>query len=244
MSLYLSRLTLSRRPQAAALRRLVDPPDPGRREDAHHRLLWTVFGDDPDRRRDFLWRAESAGRFLALSARPPDPAGAGLFEPPEVKDFAPDLRPGDRLSFVLRANATVMRTVPSKRPDEANRKVRDDVVMAALKAVEPGGRAEARMRLAQERGAAWLDGQGARHGFRIPREAGPERDGPLLAVTDYSVVALPHHRGKRENQPQFGVLDMTGTLEVVDPAAFLAQLPVGFGRAKAFGCGLMLVRRA
>jgi len=43
--MYLSRLTLSRAPSAAAL-------------DAHHRLLWSLFSDDPDRRRDFLWREE------------------------------------------------------------------------------------------------------------------------------------------------------------------------------------------
>jgi len=37
---------------------------------------------------------------------------------------------------------------------------------------------------------------------------------------------------------------MTGALEIADPAAFLARLAQGFGRAKAFGCGLMLIRRA
>ena len=33
-------------------------------------------------------------------------------------------------------------------------------------------------------------------------------------------------------------------IEVTDPPAFLARLAAGFGRAKAFGCGLMLIRRA
>jgi CRISPR system Cascade subunit CasE len=41
----------------------------------------------------------------------------------------------------------------------------------------------------------------------------------------------------------FGVLDISGVLEVRDPARFLARLIQGFGRARAFGCGLMLIRR-
>ena len=41
----------------------------------------------------------------------------------------------------------------------------------------------------------------------------------------------------------FGVMDFSGMLEVKDPARFLTQLAQGFGRARAFGCGLMLIRR-
>jgi CRISPR system Cascade subunit CasE len=33
-------------------------------------------------------------------------------------------------------------------------------------------------------------------------------------------------------------------LTVRNPASFLATLGQGFGRARAFGCGLMLIRRA
>jgi CRISPR system Cascade subunit CasE len=33
-------------------------------------------------------------------------------------------------------------------------------------------------------------------------------------------------------------------LQVTDPAAFLAKVASGFGPQKAFGCGLMLLRRA
>ena len=37
---------------------------------------------------------------------------------------------------------------------------------------------------------------------------------------------------------------MSGEITITDPAAFLSKLPLGFGSAKAFGCGLMLIRRA
>ncbi len=243
MTLYLSRLTLRRDPDVAALRQLIDPDARARAADAHHRLIWSLFADTPDRRRDFLWRAEARGRFYVLSARPP--AANGLFEAPEVKPFAPSLSCGDRLAFALRANAT--ESVPADPADLAPsgqpRRRKRDVVMArlhdlpgraGLPEAAPSARAPARMRLAQEAAVAWIESQGCRHGFRPS----------AVEVADYAVLALPGYRGPRRRQPQFGVLDLNGALDVTDPAAFLAQLSAGFGRAKAFGCGLMLIRRA
>lgn len=222
MTLYLSRLRLSRAPSARALDAILNPGEPGPRLDAHHRLLWAVFSDGPERRRDFLWREEKAGEFMTLSARPP--ARSELFDEPDVKPFAPQLAAGERLAFALRANAT------RERKDAG----RVDVVMDALHALPKGSRASERMALAQREGSAWLARQGEAAGFR-----------PLgVEVGDYSVVALPGHRGRRRGQPQFGILDMTGIVEVSDPPAFLARLAQGFGRARAFGCGLMLIRRA
>lgn len=227
MTLYLSRLRLRRDPSTRALSALLDPEERGKATDAHHRLIWSAFADAPDRRRDFLWRAEGKGSFLTLSARPPAPSD--LFEPPEVKDFAPALASGDRLAFRLRANAT--RTVKTDKP----RGARVDLVMHALHPMPPGARAEARMTAAQEVGAEWFARQGAEAGFA------PE---PEATVEDYSVFALPGHAGRRKGQPQYGVLDMTGVIRLTDPAAFLRKLAQGFGRARAFGCGLMLIRRA
>lgn len=259
MTLTLSRVTLARNPATTALRALIDPvegpararlhdPERGRIMDAHHRLIWALFADDPDRTRDFLWRAEGGGRFLILSPRPPAADGAGLFLPPEVKPFAPDLRPGDRLGFVLRANATRTRKI---MPDTRAQRV--DVVMDRLHPIigqkvlpkgEVSERPALRLALATEAARDWMAAQGGRHGFTIPtRETarGPEPD---LDVADYSVVPLPAHIGPRKGQPQFGVIEMTGHLTVTDPDAFLDRIAAGFGRAKAFGCGLMLIRRA
>ena len=68
MTLYLSRLTLARDPGNAALSGLLDPPGEGQAMNAHHRLLWTLFGDGPDRRRDFLWRTGGGFAGVALAA--------------------------------------------------------------------------------------------------------------------------------------------------------------------------------
>lgn len=43
MTLYLTRAVLDREARAAALATLLDPPDPDRALDAHHRLIWTLF---------------------------------------------------------------------------------------------------------------------------------------------------------------------------------------------------------
>lgn len=222
MTLFFSRLTLNRSAGNVALKAVLDPDHAAAAMDAHHRLMWVLFGDGPDRRRDFLWRAEGAGRFYVLSAREPVPHD--LFEPPEIKPFAPVLAAGDRLEFMLRANATRQRQSIG----------RVDVVMDALHALPAGERAAVRMDLAQREGTAWLERQGKQAGFQ-----------PVaVRVEDYGVRALPGQSGGRRGQRQFGILEFSGELEVKEPALFLEHLAQGFGRARAFGCGLMLIRRA
>lgn len=225
MTLFMSRLRIARNPSLDALSALLRPEDIGERQDANHRLLWSAFAGDTLAKRDFLWRDEGGGVFLALSSRSPGPNP--LFEPHDIKEYAPNLSPGDRLAFTLRANAT---------KDRARAKVhrRVDVVMNALLGVPDGERAMLRMEVAQQAGAAWLGEQGARNGFVVEQ----------VTVADYTVAALPGRAGRRKGQPQFGILDMTGMLKVIDPAAFLDRVSKGFGRARAFGCGLMLIRRA
>ncbi len=219
--MYLSRLTLKRSPEVAALAQLLNPAEEGARLDAHHRLIWTAFAGDAQARRDFLWRAEGEGRFLVLSARPP--AATGLFDEPQVKPFAPDLRAGDRLACLLRANAT--RTVKT-----SSGKQHRDVVMAALHPVPKAARAAQRDSIAQEQGARWLEGQGARAGFDVVQ----------ADITGYRVLSPPAQGTRR---PRFGVIDIEAQITLTDPDAFRARLAQGFGRAKAFGCGLMLIRR-
>lgn len=230
MSYYFSRLTLNRFAPTRALSQLLDPADENARADAHHRLIWTLFGDAHDRPRDFLWRADARGRFYTLSARPP--VANDLFCPPETKTFEPRLSSGDRLQFSLRANATRDRASVSRMDREARRgkSRRVDVVMDLLREVPAQARAGTRMQLARQAAGNWMDRQGGSKGF-VPRH---------VAVEDYRVLELG--RGQRRGLTH-GVLDLTGEIEVTDPDTFLPALASGFGRAKAWGCGLMLIRR-
>ncbi len=239
---YFSRVELDRRAPAKALLPLLNPSDPGARLDAHHRLIWTLFPSPSGQKRDFLWRTDGDGRFYILSHRQPELND--LFRPFMPKTFEPDLKAGDKLAFLLRANATKTRPHDKLGADKRHRRV--DVVMHALKSV-PGlpqnppadchsKRAEQRFAIARHEGEKWLKAQGSRHGFTVED----------FMLEDYSTIPLPRPgrpQGRREQEPKFGILDMRGILAVTDPAAFIAKLLQGFGRAKGFGCGLMMIRR-
>ena len=224
MTLYLSRLALNGAASARSLIRLLNPADTAMAADAHHRLIWSVFSDSHARKRDFLWRHDGRGRFMTLSTRPPN--ASDLFLPPQVRAFEPQLRTGDRLYYLLRANATRTRRF------DRGRSHRVDVVMDLLHEVPAGKeRSEARQRLAAQAAETWMKGQGLKKGYV-----------PLSTVTEcYSTLELGR---RRRDGATFGILDMRGEIEITDPTAFLAALAQGFGRAKAWGCGLMLIRRA
>lgn len=241
MTGYLTRAVLNRDAPEHALRSLLDPADRDAAFDAHHRLIWTLF-PGRDAKRDFLWRADERGKFLILSARAPQ--RSRLFEPLESKLFAPALAVGDRLAFALRANATRDRrsgpydeVVPgTRRRPRKDRRV--DIVMHAMRehGLErgtdgPDSRAARRMDVAGEAARAWLSSQGERRGFSADD----------LTVEDYRVARLKRRSGK---DATFGILDLKGLLIVRDSKLFTHALFTGFGRAKSYGCGLMLVRRA
>ena len=225
--MYLTRAVLDKHARAAALAPLLDPPDPNKALDAHHRLMWMLF-PGKQAKRDFLWRAGEHGRFYLLSHR--EPAQSDIFLPLDTTEFRPVLAQGDKLSFALRANATKDRYEAQRKPGPR----RVDLVMNELHQLdpgEPGDRAAERMAAADRAALQWLGTQGQRVGFKIEH----------LQVEDYSVRRI--FRGRR--QPvTLGLLDLKGILKVRQPHAFLSALTKGFGRARAFGCGLMLIRRA
>ena len=78
----------------------------------------------------------------------------------------------------------------------------------------------------------WLTRQGEKHGFQL---------GDFLVSNHrfYKVRKPGDH-----NQRKFTSLDIHGSLTVAETDIYLAALKQGFGRSKAFGCGLMLIRRA
>jgi CRISPR system Cascade subunit CasE len=233
-TLYLSRARLrsARGEVLSAIAPLIIPDDPRHRAGHAHRILWLLFQDRTDTKRDFLWRDEGNGRYLVLSHRPPTDPG-GLFDL-ETKPFEPHLSAGDKLRFALRANPVAARK-EALSADERERRVRGkrvDVVMDALRAVPRDRRAAEREDIAAKAAEAWLAKQGTKSGFRLARP-------PI--VSGYVQIPVERRRGRPAG---FSVLDLTGEIAVIDPPLFLARLAKGFGSAKAFGNGLMLIRRA
>jgi CRISPR system Cascade subunit CasE len=219
-NLVIAKARLRRDVPAIAFAALLVPTNEDQRIGASHRLLWSLYSDSAGRPRDFLWRQIRDGEFLVLGNRAPFDTH-GLFEL-EHKPFAPVLHKGQRLAFSLRANAT--------RRLGRGRYV--DVVMHALHPLPPAERASQRERVTREATTAWLQHQGERCGFDLVPEA--------LCVEAYQQMRIPHG-GK---PIQFAVMDLAGELVVQEPDTFLDSVAAGFGKARAFGCGLMLIRRA
>lgn len=214
-----------------------------------HQALWRLLSRDPGQPRDFLYRVEdgaSRPSFLVLSAAAPEPDRSGLWSV-GVKRFAPVLRAGQRLGFRLRASPVVRRT---EGEGEAARSRRHDVVMDRKKQLaRAGANAPAPGDVVREAGLGWLRAQGERQGFRLAEQ---ERevigDDGLLDPVQEPAVRVEGYRQHRilrkgERAITFSTLDFEGILEVTDPAVFLRRVVRGLGPQKAFGCGLMLLRR-
>jgi CRISPR system Cascade subunit CasE len=251
--LWFTRVTLRRdAPDIAPLigRLLPDGSGDGEKLNAVHQLLWTLMPEamqkagKPARaeggdKAAFLWReAEKSKSWYMLG---PAPRSDSSFFHVETKAYALAAAAGDRFSFDLIANATVNRLVD---PDKGRAgRTRCDVVMDALKAEEkePGApldRAARRQTVAKEALGAWLAEQGARNGFSVE----------AFDLASYRTVEIDRSRaGSRSSfarkGPFIGVGHMRGLLKVQDPTAFAAKVATGLGRAKAFGCGLILLRR-
>lgn len=212
---------------------------------SEHQLLWHFFPAADGTARNFLFRrfespaGERQPLFFCVSTRPavaPHPAWQV-----DVREYAPRVQTGDRLHFDLRVN-------PTQAHKRNGKSCRDDVVMHAKKRIMaehaarrwadvPAASRPALYELAEQAVRAWLGtdaqpGFAARHGFAV---------GEDLRVDAYRQHRLARSGEKKEIT--LSTVDLSGTLRVVDPLPFEQALAGGIGHGKAFGCGLLLVRR-
>jgi CRISPR system Cascade subunit CasE len=207
---------------------LLVPESADAQTDASHRLTWALFGDDPDRQRDFLWRQDKPGEFMALSARQPNALG-DIFNI-ETKPFRPNISAGDRLRFMLRAHPTTSQPSPLQQ-GKGKRGKRVDVVVQALRDLR-GNEADAgRLQAVEAAACAWLRRKGEARGFIVTDD---------LVVHGFEKIQVPR---RNSNPIVFNAVDFEGVIEVTNPQEFLTALASGFGRSRAFGCGLMLIKR-
>ncbi len=261
-----------------------------------HRLLWDLFpGKD---QRDFLYREEIAREQLGalpsvqsepiyylLSKSEPVASKDSLFRV-ESKNYRPDLKTGQRLSFECRINPIVTRE--GKKHD-----VMMDTQLRFLKSLikefdlesmlganprkgeykrlltEKGGESLDRRlldflqadqhyseRLVYVAGISerlewaikacidrelekWLKKQGERLGFTLVAD----RNGlAKLQYSGYRWHGLPE-KGRKVDKAGFSSVDFCGELQITELNAFKKAMFGGIGRSKAFGCGLLLIRR-
>jgi CRISPR system Cascade subunit CasE len=216
---YISRVDLRR--DTAAQRAVVGLLASGGRSDAGHGLIWSLFADDAGAARDFLYRETGPCRYLIVSRRPPNPPGA-LWSS-ETKPYAPKFSPGDMLGFRLRANPT-----RSLRSPGGVRGRRVDATLSGARIGDgDNGGPHARRRLALD----WLIERSAALGVQFHLPA-------------CRVNALDAAQIGRDAQPpiRFTAAEFEGVLRVVDPPLLEQAMLCGVGRAKAYGCGLLLAR--
>lgn len=209
-----------------------------------HQFLWRFFPAADGSTRDFLFRRfdpqgeRGQALFYCVSQRPavaPHPAWQV-----QSREYAPRVEARDRLRFDLRVN-------PTQARERDGKSRRDDVVMHAKKRIMaehgvtrwadvPEASRVPLYELTHKSVHEWL-GDSSRPGVAI-------RNG-FHVLGDLRVDAYRQHRIPRGGQRDISLttVDLSGTLEVGDPAAFAAALLGGIGHAKGFGCGLLLVRR-
>lgn len=204
--------------------------------DRNHGLVWSLFSRSDDAKRDFLYRQIEPGAFIVVSDRAPeDPHGLWALE---FKIYEPHLAAGDRLSFVLRANPTL--AVP--QPGEKRGK-RVDVIMHAKSKLDREQRAQFTTDDARAVALAWLNKRGS--------VIGAEFDAGSCDATGYVQVKIPRGtadpkrkcRGASKSPIEFSEIEFAGRLTVTDPEKLTTALFNGIGKARAYGCGLLLVRR-
>lgn len=254
---YLSRVTLN--PTQAAKRLFVtEQIRPQYKNDAQgadttiqnpyrvHQALWQLFDLPPDSPRPFLYREyEQGGQLFYYVLSSIKPKTDHPYFLVQTKAFNPQFFDGQRLAFELRANPVV--TIK----DEAGKSSRHDVLMQAKKSMINQGFDDAYSvdQAMFDAGVDWITqpkrmqawgvvihpnlelSAYTQHQFRRTRED--------IAQQNQADISK---KGTVNKRIQFSSLDYTGALEIQDAALFYEQLRQGFGKQKAFGCGLMLVR--
>ncbi|WP_201583373.1 type I-E CRISPR-associated protein Cas6/Cse3/CasE [Psychrobacter jeotgali] len=215
-----------------------------------HQALWQLFDLPPGSDRPFLYREYERGGetfYYVLSTIKPNLDH--LFFNVHAKVFNPKFFAGQRLAFELRANPV------SSLKDAQGKSSRHDVLMLAKKSMISQGFDDSYSidQAMFDAGVDWITSQERMQAWGVVIH-------PNLELSAYTQHRLRRSKQDLEQQKQaddttdkkptkakkkmiqFSSLDYAGALEIQDVDLFYNQMIKGFGKQKAFGCGLMLVR--
>lgn len=221
-----------------------------------HQWFWRAFFPAPaGAARDYIFRrvegqdSATPPMFYAVSQRPPEQPHAAWKV--ETREYRPEIAAGQTLAFELRANPVVTRE--SERQGKSTRR-HEDVVMHAKKSLlkERGLNhwrdwkevdRPALYELVHRECSQWLAQQAARHGFVVATGADTLKVDGYRRHTFHNAKAQ-HDETRKSREIVLSTVDFFGRLQVQDANKFQQALLNGLGHGKAFGCGLLLVRRA
>lgn len=195
-----------------------------------HQLLWSLFPNDGKKERNFLYRETSENGlpgFFVVSEELPVANSALTVD---CKQYHPKIKSGDRLQFSLMANP-----VKAKKVEGKKNSIKHDVWMDAKKTGEKNGKTGAELiSYCEYEAKKWLAERAEKNGSCV--------DVNEIVVDGYYQHRFEHPKGGKEIK--FRSINYDGILTVLTPELFIENaLYKGIGSAKAFGCGLMLVRR-
>ncbi len=196
-----------------------------------HQSLWNMFPDDPDAKRDFIYRCEQrhlSRVYYVVSRRKPQQQDAWDVE---SKPYQPKILSQESLAFTLRVNPII------KRKDDKGKAQRHDVVMNTKTQLGysqlPPTKRPPVAELIQTSGIKWLQDRKEKCGFDFDEQA--------VIIESYEQNQA--YKQGNKGAISYSTMDFSGVLRVTDPEKFTETLLNGIGPAKAFGCGLLLVRR-
>jgi len=199
---------------------------------ALHKIIWALVSQYKKQKREFLYRVEYDAyqniEFIYLLA-PNQIISQGNMVIAISPKFQPQLANGENLYFKLRANPIIKRKGNGKAKEYS-------IVMDAKHQFNKKGQSYLEQfsldELIYNVAMEWLDRKGEQHGFSVK-----QFDVKIDNYREYTVKAA----GKEKFMLR--TLDFEGKLNIADADQFKMALFSGIGSGKAFGCGLMLVRR-
>lgn len=208
--------------------------------DNGHKLVWTLFSNDPNARRDFLFRKTRDDHFLIVSEKEP------IFDEAiweiKTKSYNPSFEACQKFGFSILINPT-----SAKKLEEGKHSKRIDVLMDAKqnRKEEKKLNPDIEDLNSEEReiiAINWLSEKLLRNGAQIEKEN--------CQLMQYSQMRIPRESvketdGKKEvvrSTASISYIDVEGVLEVKDPETLQKALIEGIGAGKAFGLGLLLLR--
>ncbi len=198
-----------------------------------HQLIWDLFENEEDTKRDFLYRRfddKGLPQFFVLSHRKPN-AVKPIWEV-DTTEYNPRINMGDIYSFQLRVNPVVTKKIEGSKNPKSRK--HDDVVMETrAKYKKLGKEMPSNNEIVIESGLKWINGKADTLGCHM--------DPKKVIVEGYS--RRTGNKDKSGHQIRLGIMDFSGILRVTHPENFRKALTNGIGRAKAFGCGLLLLKR-
>ncbi len=215
-----------------------------------HQALWQLFDLPAGSDRPFLYREyEQGGQTFYYVLSTLKPKLDHPFFTVQAKAFNPSFFVGQRLAFELRANPV------SSLKNAQGKSSRHDVLMLAKKSMMSQGFDDAYSidQAMLDAGVDWITSPERMQAWGVIIHPNLE----LSAYTQHRLRRTKQDLEQQEqaqdsmnNKPiktknkliQFSSLDYAGALEIQDVDLFHNQMIKGFGKQKAFGCGLMLVR--